>query len=109
MEDLESLKTQILNSIKTADDIKTLEDIRISSMGKKGSITEQMKGLGALPLEQKIEMGKKLNIIKNQIEQALSEQKQFLETKELNEKLKKETLDITLPVRPEVQGRIHPV
>ena len=59
MEDIESLKTQILNNINVATDIKSLEDIRISSMGKKGTITEQMKQLGALPLEQKIEMGKK--------------------------------------------------
>ena len=109
MEDLESLKAQILNSIEAAGDIKSLEDIRISSMGKKGTITEQMKGLGALPLEQKIEMGKKLNIVKAEIEQALTKQKTVLETKELNEKLQKETIDITLPVRPETQGRIHPV
>ena len=109
MEDIENLKAQILNNINDAQDIKMLEDIRISAMGKKGIITEQMKNLGALPLEQKIELGKKLNIIKSEIEKALSEQKEVLETKELNEKLKKETLDITLPVRPEVQGRIHPV
>ena len=109
MEDLESLKTQILNSIKLADDMKTLEDIRVSSMGKKGTVTEQMKSLGTLPLEQKIEMGKKLNIIKAEIEQALTEKKTVLETKELNEKLQKETIDITLPIRPENQGRIHPV
>lgn len=109
MEDIESLKTQILQNISTASDIKTLEDIRISAMGKKGLITDKMKNLGALPLEQKIETGKKLNIIKSEIEKALLEQKEILEAKELNEKLKKETLDITLPIRPEVQGRIHPV
>lgn len=109
MEDIESLKTQILNNIKTVDDIKSLEDIRISAMGKKGLITEQMKGLGALPLEQKIEMGKKLNVIKTEIENALASQKLVLEEKALNEKLRQETLDITLPARPEIQGRIHPV
>ena len=109
MEDIESLKTQILNNINVATDIKSLEDIRISSMGKKGTITEQMKQLGALPLEQKIEMGKKLNQIKTEIENALSEQKEILEKKALDEKLKNETIDITLPVRPETQGRIHPV
>ena len=75
MEDLESLKTQILSKISSADNIKTLEDIRISSMGKKGVITEQMKNLGTLPLEQKIEMGKKLNVVKSDIEQAIVAQK----------------------------------
>ena len=81
MEDIESLKTQILNNINVATDIKSLEDIRISSMGKKGTITEQMKQLGALPLEQKIEMGKKLNQIKTEIEKALSEQKEIFRKK----------------------------
>ena len=109
MEDLESLKTKILNDILSADDLKSLEDIRVSVMGKKGSITEKMKSLGSLPLEEKIETGKKLNILKTEVESKLIERKNVLEEQALNQKLALETIDITLPVRPEVQGRIHPV
>ncbi len=109
MEDLESLKTQIINNINLASDIKALEEIRVSVMGKKGILTEQMKGLGALPLEQKIATGKKLNVLKAEFEQALNARKEVLETAELNKKLATETIDITLPIRPETQGRIHPV
>lgn len=109
MEDLESLKTQILQNIAAAADLKSLDEIRVAAMGKKGAVTEMMKGLGALPQEQKIEAGKKLNVLKNEIEQAVSNRREILENEALNQKLATETVDITLPVRPEVQGRVHPV
>lgn len=109
MEDLESLKIEIINQINQATDIKNLEDIRVTSMGKKGRVTELMKGLGALPLEEKIETGKKLNILKQDIEKELSARREILETEALNRKLAAETIDVTLPIRPEIQGRIHPV
>lgn len=109
MENLENLKTEALNNISAAADLKSLEEIRIAVMGKKGSLTEQMKSLGSLPLEEKIAMGKSLNVVKVEIEKALEERKSVLEEKALNEKLAAEKVDITLPVRPETQGRIHPV
>ena len=109
MEDLESLKTQILQNIAAAADLKSLDEVRVAAMGKKGVVTEMMKGLGALPQEQKIEAGKKLNVLKNEIEQAVSNRREILESEALNQKLATETVDITLPVRPEVQGRVHPV
>ncbi|MBQ4399899.1 MAG: phenylalanine--tRNA ligase subunit alpha [Alphaproteobacteria bacterium] len=109
MENLDSLKSEVLDGIKASADLKTLDDIRVSVLGKKGRLTEMMKGLGALPLEEKIAMGKGLNIVKNEIEQALDAQKKILEEKALNEKLAKEKIDVTLPIRPEIQGRIHPV
>ena len=109
MEDLESLKTQILQNIAAAVDLKSLDEVRVAAMGKKGAVTEMMKGLGALPQEQKIEAGKKLNVLKNEIEQAVSNRREILENEALNQKLATETVDVTLPVRPEVQGRVHPV
>lgn len=68
-----------------------------------------MKTLGALPQEEKIAMGKTLNILKGEIEKALAAQKAVLEAKELNDRLASETVDVTLPVRPENQGRLHPI
>ncbi len=109
MENLEDLKSEILNKINHSAVLKELDDIRVSVLGKKGKLTEMMKTLGTLPLEEKISLGKGLNIIKTKIEEAIETQKKFLEEKALNEKLKSETLDVTLPVRPETQGRIHPV
>ncbi len=109
MENLEDLKNEIIAKVNTCTELKQLDDVRVAVLGKKGKITEMMKGLGALPQEEKIAFGKGLNILKNDIEAALEKQKKILEEKALNEKLKNETIDVTLPVRPETQGRIHPV
>lgn len=109
MENIEDLKTQTLAQISNAENIKSLEEIRVSVLGKKGSMTEQMKNLASLPLEEKKQQGQRLNIIKNEIEHALDSKRTELSAKELNEKLLKETIDITLPIRDESIGRIHPV
>lgn len=109
MENMEDLKSEIVAMINAAADMKTLEEIRVSVLGKKGKITELMKGLGALSAEEKKEKGKSLNILKSEVEKAIDEQKAVLEDKELNAKLAAETIDVTLPVRAENQGRIHPV
>lgn len=106
---MEKLKVEIIEKIKQAKDIKSLEDIRVSVLGKKGTITEMMKNLGSLSIEEKKEMGKNLNILKSEVEKNIEEQKKFLEEKELEAKLIDERIDITLPIRPENQGRIHPV
>ena len=109
MENLEELKSQILQNISSATDLKALDDVRVSVLGKKGTITEKMKTLGSLPLEEKIAAGKALNVLKSAVEAAIDEKKQELETVELNRKLANERIDVTLPIRNEVQGRIHPV
>ena len=109
MENIESLKAELLAQINEANDVKCLEEIRVAIFGKKGKITEMMKTLGALPVEEKIALGKELNILKSEIEKALLAQKSTLETKELNAKLLAETIDVTLPIRPENQGRLHPI
>ena len=109
MEDIESLKTEMLAAVSKAEDLKSWDEARVALLGKKGRITELMKGMGALPAEQKIEMGKRLNVLKSEVEEALNVRRAELAEKELNEKLARETVDVTLPVRPENQGRIHPV
>ena len=109
MEDLESLKAEVLAAIAAAQNLKAWDEVRVAALGKKGRVTELMKGMGALPVEQKIEMGKKLNVLKSEIESALENRRNELAEKELNEKLARETIDVTLPVRDEAQGRIHPV
>lgn len=109
MEDLKELETGLLAQIAAAADLKALDEIRVSVLGKKGMITEKMKTLGSLPLEEKIAVGKSLNLMKSAVETAIDAKKQELETAEMNRKLANERIDVTLPVRPEIQGRIHPV
>lgn len=109
MSDIEIIKTEIEEQIATAPDIKALDDVRVSALGKKGCVTELLKTLGAMPKDERIELGKKVNSVKTELEAKIAEKKQELETKLLNEKLKNEVIDVTLPCRPETQGRIHPV
>lgn len=109
MEDLKELESKLLAEISAAADLKALDETRVSVLGKKGIITEKMKTLGSLPLEEKIAAGKALNILKSAVERAVESKKQELEEAELNRKLASERIDVTLPVRPEIQGRIHPV
>lgn len=109
MENIEDLQNRLLAEIAAAADLKALDETRVAALGKKGCITEKMKGLGALPVEEKIAAGKKLNLLKNAVENAVEKRKNELETLELNRRLAEESIDVTLPVRPETQGRIHPV
>ena len=109
MENLEDLQEQLLQGIAAARDLKALDEARVAALGKKGCITEKMKGLGALPTEEKITAGKSLNLLKSAVEQAVDARKKELEAEELNRRLATERVDVTLPVRPETQGRIHPV
>ncbi len=109
MSDIEVIKQEIIGQITNASDLKALDDVRVNALGKKGRITELLKTLGSMPMEERIEFGKKINAVKTELDTLLTNQKQILETKQLNEKLKKEIIDVTLPCRPETQGRIHPI
>ncbi len=105
--------TEMLNTalaaIAQADNSADLENARVAVLGKNGSFTQLSKTLGALPVEQKKDFGRELNIAKTQIENELSAKKEKIAAKELNERLARETIDITLPIRDEHQGRLHPV
>lgn len=109
MENLNDIKSQVLKEIEVVADLRALDDIRVRALGKKGVVTEMMKGLSTLSVEEKKEMGKGLNVLKNEIEQALESKKSELEKAEMDKKLKNESIDVTLPCRPEVFGKIHPV
>ena len=106
---MKDLENKILEQIKQAADLKALDEIRVSALGKKGQITEAMKTLGQMEEKERIETAKKLNALKTSVDEALNARKTVLEDLALNEKLKDEKIDVTLPCRPETQGRIHPV
>ena len=109
MENMKDLENKVLKDIEAASDLKTLDDIRVSLFGKNGIITAEMKTLGAMDPAARVEKAKTLNVLKANIENAFSNRKNNLEKKALDESLKKEAVDVTLPVRAEVQGRIHPI
>ena len=109
MTDLNSLEVQALNDIQSSTGMDDLESLRVHYLGKKGLLTEQLKSLGNLPKEQRPQAGQKINQIKVKIQQALEEKKSQLQATVINEQLKNETLDVTLPGRSQGLGSLHPI
>ena len=109
MQDYDKLKNEVLIKIKEANSLDDLENLRVQVLGKKGSITSLMKQLGSLEPDKRREVGQILNSLQKNIIESIDNKKSSLEETYLNEKLKNEALDITLPTRPENIGRIHPL
>lgn len=109
MEQLESLRTQALEAIEKADNLKDLDQIRVDFLGKKGQISSLMKGLGNLSNEERPKAGAKINQAKTDVQQQLEARKKALEEAQLNAKLEAETIDISLPGRAIQTGGIHPI
>ena len=109
MQDYGKLKNEVLIKIKEANSLDDLENLRVQVLGKKGSITSLMKQLGSLEPDKRREAGQILNSLQKNIIESIDNKKSSLEETYLNEKLKNEALDITLPTRPENIGRIHPL
>ncbi len=109
--DLGTLESTLLSEIDAAADLTALEAVRVSALGKKGRVSEQMSKLGALPPEERKAFGQSVNAVKEKVTAALEARKAALESAELAARLATERADVTLPVRPgpEAQGRIHPV
>ena len=109
-EKIDILRPELLRAIEQAGTLPALDEVRVSALGKNGQITGLMKTLGGLSPEERKTAGQLLNVFKNEIAAALDQKKEALETKALNEKLQSESVDVTLPARPETnQGRIHPI
>ena len=106
---LDALETEILSHVAGAADEASLEAVRVSTLGKKGSISERMKSLGAMSPDERKEAGAALNVLKDKVAEALSARKATLQYAALEARLIAEKIDVTLPVRPQVQGSIHPV
>ena len=109
MENLKPLVEQALNAVKESGDVQTLDQIRVQYLGKKGELTQLLKGLGALSAEERPQAGAKINEAKQEVQQAINARKEMLATEELNKKLSSETIDVTLPGRGQDVGSIHPV
>ncbi len=106
---LDALETETLALVRGAVDEAALETVRVQALGKKGTISERMKTLGAMSPEERKSFGAALNVIKDKVMDALALKKSALADAALNERLATERIDITLPTRPELKGTIHPV
>ncbi|CAK0763725.1 phenylalanine--tRNA ligase subunit alpha [Azospirillaceae bacterium] len=106
---LDGLKAELLATLAAAGDLATLEDARVSALGKKGRITGLMKELGGLSPEERKARGAALNLLKDEIATAIEDRRLALLRAARSARLESERIDVTLPIRPETEGRIHPI
>ena len=109
MIELEQLAKQAESSIAAAEDLSVLDDLRVEYLGKKGRLTGLLKGLGKLTAEERPAAGAKINDVKQSLQDLIGQRKAYFESIDLNAKLAKETIDVTLPGRGEDVGGLHPV
>ena len=109
MNELDALAQSARDAFAVATTPADLENAKAQYIGKAGCITELMKGLAALPVEEKKAQGAQINQAKQAIESALAARRQALADAELELQLKAEALDVTLPGRQRGQGSLHPV
>jgi len=109
MDQLNQLIDQAKKDFASCSKLAELDHIKSKFLGKSGPITEAMKSLASLSPEEKPKKGAEINQVKKQIEALLETRKQEISNLELNEKLEKEKIDVTLPSRPKMKGSLHPV
>jgi phenylalanyl-tRNA synthetase alpha chain len=109
LEKLESLGSQALKELEGVHSLEGLESLRVSVLGKKGALSEVLKGLGTVAPEERPRIGAAANEWKRRIEDALTTRKGVLEAQALETQLQSETLDFTLPARSPHRGALHPV
>jgi phenylalanyl-tRNA synthetase alpha chain len=107
--DLAGLEQDIGAAIAAAADERALDAVRVAALGKKGSVSERLKSLGAMSPEERRAAGPALNGLKERVAKALEARRETLREAALDQKLRSETIDVTLPPRPEPVGTIHPV
>jgi len=109
--DIAALEGEIVARIAAAASEATLEAERVAALGKKGAVSELLKGLGGMSAEERQVMGPALNGLRDRVTAAIADRRAILKREELARRLETERLDVTLPVRPSPleTGRIHPV
>ncbi len=111
MEDPENIKKEVEEASAAATSVAALENVRVEALGKKGRVTQLMKGLGGLAPDERKRKGAIYNRLKDEIGEILENRRAELERLALGERLASERVDVTLPCRPESmpEGRIHPI
>src|SRR5690625_5044885 len=101
------LETEALEKISEVTEMKQLQEIQVAYLGRKGSITEVLRGMGKLSKEERPMIGELANNVRATIKAELDSKKETLELKELEKQLESEKIDVTLPGRPTQVGGAH--
>src|SRR5690606_4324187 len=108
-ERLLALKQEALQELEQVENAQQLNELRIKYLGKKGPLTEILRGMGALSAEERPLIGQVANEVRGAIEQVIESKQAEYQREETNKRLKAETIDITLPGRPAAPGAVHPL
>lgn len=103
------LKSKLIGDIELASDLKTLEEIRVTALGKKGQVTELMTKIKDLSPDERKAFGANVNELKNAVDAALTARIEKLSGTAMDAKLLSEKVDVTLPVPSDVSGGVHPI
>ncbi len=108
-ERLKKLQQDALSALEGALDLKSLQDVRVQFLGKKGYLTDIMKGMRDLSAQERPVVGSLVNSLKELFEKNFAERQSALQQQEISARLENEKIDITLPGRRSVRGSLHPV
>ncbi len=109
MSDLKKLKEEFLSKLNNKLNLSEINQIKSDLFGKSGLVSLQFKKIGTIAESERKKFASDLNIIKDELQNLINSKINEIENAEINEKLQKEKVDITLPERPFVRGKIHPV
>ncbi|WP_443030698.1 phenylalanine--tRNA ligase subunit alpha [Sphingorhabdus sp.] len=107
--DIETLQTELMAAIDSSDTLEALEAVRVSALGKQGSVSALLKTMGGMSPEERQTQGPVINGLRESITSTLAAKKAELETAELSRRLATERIDMTLPAHETPRGTIHPV
>ena len=107
-EKLQSIKEKALAQINAAQHLESLNDVRVAILGKKGELTSVLKSMKDVAPEDRPKVGQMVNEARAEIEKVLEEKKTAFEKKVREEKMKAETIDVTLPAKKPMVGHRHP-
>ena len=105
---LEAIKAEALAKIESAEVVSTLNDVKVAILGKKGELTQVLKSMKDVAPEDRPKVGQLVNEARKTIEERLDEKREIFEKAILDEKLKSETIDVTLPGKKLAMGHSHP-
>lgn len=107
--EIEALRTRAMSDIAAAQDLRALDNVRVSLLGKKGEITTRLKTLGSLPAEERKSAGAVINQLKRELNDAITRRRHELEEQQFAQRMARETVDVTLPGRGNRPGACHPI
>ncbi|MDE0484781.1 MAG: phenylalanine--tRNA ligase subunit alpha, partial [Candidatus Poribacteria bacterium] len=107
--ELEAIQAEALEALKAAKSSDALESLRIAYFGRKGKLTDVMKGMGQLSNEERPIIGKLANDVRATLTEAFEAAKNSLNNQQQEQQLETESIDITLPGRKPAYGKAHPV